>query len=133
MSRNQHLKMLLGEHYENIQGSKTTCPNCVDLGKQNVEDKCLSVNMDSGQLTCHKCGYNERANTDDFMNKNYKTPPSSHIAPNQSMYDFFKGRGVSKFTVDDLKEVHQNCYLLGEPQEEVINAILEAKKLGKES
>ena len=25
---------------------KTTCPNCVQLGKQNIKDTCLSLNKD---------------------------------------------------------------------------------------
>lgn len=37
---------------------KTKCPNCVKLGKTNINDTCLSVNLNDGLYNCHKCGWN---------------------------------------------------------------------------
>jgi len=42
-----------------ISGSqgKTTCPKCIELGKQNIKDTCLSVNRRTKVFLCHKCGF----------------------------------------------------------------------------
>lgn len=36
---------------------KVKCPNCVRVGKTNIKDTCLSINLESGLYNCHKCGW----------------------------------------------------------------------------
>ena len=35
---------------------KVVCPNCVILGKTNIKDTCLSIELTTGLYNCHKCG-----------------------------------------------------------------------------
>jgi len=36
---------------------KVKCPNCVKLGKTNIKDTCLSINLNTGLYNCHKCSW----------------------------------------------------------------------------
>lgn len=36
---------------------KVKCPNCVSIGKTNVNDTCLSIELTTGLYHCHKCSW----------------------------------------------------------------------------
>lgn len=36
---------------------KVICPNCATLGKTNLRDTCLSINLQTGFYNCHKCSW----------------------------------------------------------------------------
>lgn len=86
--------------------NQTTCPNCSPTRKKK-NDKCLSVKVDDeggAAWFCHHCNWS--GNVTAFEQK--WTPPKVPEKPkkDQSMYDWFKGRGISKETVDAA-----GCYL----------------------
>ena len=39
---------------------KLECPNCIEIGKTNYKDKCLSINLNDGRYNCFKCGWSGR-------------------------------------------------------------------------
>lgn len=41
----------------NRNQQKLKCPNCISIGKTNINDTCLSIELSSGLYNCHKCGW----------------------------------------------------------------------------
>lgn len=41
----------------NRNQQKLKCPNCISIGKKNINDTCLSIELSSGLYNCHKCGW----------------------------------------------------------------------------
>jgi len=41
----------------NRNSQKVACPNCVIVGKTNIKDTCLSIDLSEGLYNCHKCGW----------------------------------------------------------------------------
>lgn len=50
---------------------KVICPKCVELGKKNYRDTCLSINLSTGLYNCHKCGWNGCVAPQDSISHNY--------------------------------------------------------------
>ena len=94
---------------------KLICPNCIKLGKQNIKDTCLSIDLNDGLYNCHKCGWSGKVKEDNyFQNLQYKrtyTKPNknnmSKLVEKDPVYDFFALRGISSSVVDKNKIV---CY-----------------------
>lgn len=83
---------------------KTKCPQCSD-GRKNKHDKPLSVNITTGEYNCHNCGW--KGNVRTFLPKrefkNYVKPPQQmleNIQLKEDVVNWFKGRGVSRSTLD---------------------------------
>lgn len=78
---------------------KTTCPNCVELGKTNVKDTCLSVDIHKQVFNCHKCGW--KGTWKEFERKEpikqYKKPNIEKARElNESHQQYFSKRGISQ-------------------------------------
>ncbi len=83
---------------------KTKCPQCSD-GRKNKTDMPLSVNITTGEFSCHNCGWkgNVRAMERKRENKKYEKPPQDVIKNSdlkEKVVEYFKTRGVSKTTLD---------------------------------
>lgn len=83
---------------------KTKCPQCSD-GRKNKNDMPLSVNITTGEFNCHNCGWkgNVRAMERKRDNKKYEKPPQDvlkNIDLKEKVVSWFKGRGISKETLD---------------------------------
>ena len=92
---------------------KLICPNCVKLGKINIKDTCLSIDLNDGLYNCFKCGWSGKVKEDNyFQNLQYKrtyTKPNknnmSKLVEKDTVYDFFALRGISSSVVDKNKIV----------------------------
>ena len=81
------------------------CPICSESRKKKT-DKCASVHWDSGLLICHHCGetvqlhtYKKKAEV-----KEYKRPIKwNYTNLSDKLVEWFKGRGISQFTLRSLK------------------------------
>jgi len=83
---------------------KTKCPQCSD-GRKNKTDTPLSVNITEGEYNCHNCGWkgNVRAFERKREQKKFIKPDQSmlkHINLQDKAVGWFKGRGISKETLD---------------------------------
>jgi len=65
----------------NTTQQKVKCPNCFKLGKQNLKDPCLSVNLNLGVFNCHKCGWTGSVKKQStFDVKMYKRPQKNKLS-----------------------------------------------------
>jgi twinkle protein len=83
---------------------KTTCPQCSE-SRRNKKDPCLSVNITEGIYNCHNCSW--KGNVKHFdrssQKKNFFKPEQSmlkHIELGEKVESYFKGRGISRETLD---------------------------------
>lgn len=83
---------------------KCKCPQCSD-GRKNKADRPLSVNITTGEYNCHNCGW--KGNVRSFLGKRefkqYSKPTPDvlqNIQLKESVIDWFKGRAISKTTLD---------------------------------
>lgn len=74
---------------------KVRCPNCERIGKKNIKDKCLSINLNSGLYLCHKCGYSGCVKP--MEKKEYIKPDRTGIdVLNNRCKEYLKSRGISE-------------------------------------
>ena len=83
---------------------KTLCPQCSD-GRKNKRDKCLSVNVTTGEFNCHNCGYkgNVRSFERKREEKNYERPAKDYIEAihrKEKTEQYFAKRGISTGTLE---------------------------------
>lgn len=84
---------------------KTLCPQCSN-SRKNKNDKCLSVNVTTGEYNCHNCGWkgNCRAFERKREQKTYERPPKDYlqaIALKERTVEYFKSkRGISEETLN---------------------------------
>ncbi len=64
----------MGVAIDKIRGSSTICPQCSHK-RRKKRQRCLSVNIDSGHVKCHNCGWKARADSDEWLDR--------HIFDNQ--------------------------------------------------
>lgn len=114
---------ILGIDVENIRNNSTTCPQCSDSRKKK-RDRCLSVNVETGHVKCHHCGWTARADSDEWLDKEneivtpvnslktFKKPKEqeqSDLKPyctkplTKSGLDYLKSRGISQATAQRLR------------------------------
>ena len=78
---------------------KVKCPNCVTIGKTNINDTCLSINLSTGLYLCHKCNFKgcvaEKENRFEKMQIVYKLPEKPNITKlsKEALY-YFESRGI---------------------------------------
>ncbi len=101
-----HSKLVdLGIKLTRTSGSvKTKCPQCSD-GRKNKHDNPLSVDITTGEYCCHNCGWkgNVRSFERKRETKKYEKPAQDllkSIELKEKVLDWFKGRGISKSTLD---------------------------------
>jgi twinkle protein len=80
---------------------KVVCPNCVKVGKTNIKDTCLSINLETGLYNCHKCAYKgcviETEYKRNEMQIVYKLPARPNITKlSKDAIDFFESRGINQ-------------------------------------
>jgi twinkle protein len=83
---------------------KVVCPNCVKLGKTNIKETCLSININEGLYNCHKCGWSGRVGKTEFkkeiMQVVYKVPDRPNITSLSDVaLNWFIGRGITQEVV----------------------------------
>ena len=105
---------------------KTLCPECSE-GRKNKHEKCLSVNLETGQFKCHNCGWHGYAtvHTDeekeawmrqqpwfrDFTKKRSEQPKRTYDRPPKARTGkmdaktiaFFAKRGISEKTLEIMR------------------------------
>jgi len=80
---------------------KVVCPNCVKLGKTNIKETCLSINLNSGLYNCHKCGWSGKVGKIEYkkeiMQEPYKIPIRPNITKlNDESVKWFESRGINQ-------------------------------------
>lgn len=85
---------------------KTLCPECSNARK-NKRDKCLSVNITTGEYNCHNPGCGFKGNVRGFerkrSDKNFEKPSADYIQSIQRKEKteaYLAKRGISKKTLD---------------------------------
>lgn len=83
---------------------KTICPNCSHTRK-NKKDKCLSVNITTGDFRCHNCEFhgNVRVSERKRDNVNYAKVDKEYYGQaykSENMLKWFSDRGISEATVN---------------------------------
>ena len=88
--------------------SQSTCPLCShDRKPENRKQKCASLDWDRGLGTCHNCDKTFQLHTYQRKGKASKTyvKPAPFVLeqPGDKVIEWFKTRGISKNTLDELK------------------------------
>jgi len=101
---------------------KTKCPQCFD-GRKNKTDSPLSVNITTGEFSCHNCGWkgNVRVSERKRENKKYEKPPQDVIKNSElkdKVVEYFHKRGVSKPTLDKFMIFTKEEYMPQSQQKE---------------
>ena len=83
------------------------CPLCSEHRKpKNKKLKCASYDWERGLVTCHNCNSTFQLHTyqrKGSSNKNYIKPPITKYLPvMDKVQEWFKGRGITQRTLDDL-------------------------------
>jgi twinkle protein len=89
---------------------KTTCPNCIRIGKENYKDNCLSVNVDDGVYNCHKCGWSGKlkgtTTITTMEQKSYKAPEKAKLKRiTDNGKQFLLDRGITEEVISANKIV----------------------------
>ena len=84
---------------------KTLCPQCSD-SRKNKRDKCLSVNIETGDYNCHNCGYKGTVRRDDRRKREiiaYEKPSKEYYKEkleSDKVKLWFSQRGISETTLN---------------------------------
>lgn len=82
---------------------KVKCPNCFDIGKTNINDTCLSINLDSGLYNCHKCGWKGCVKPIDFKPMYIKPQKKNFTKLSDEALKLFTDRGITQSVVNSNK------------------------------
>ena len=92
---------------------KVKCPQCQP--PHNPKDNPLSVTFSGNGVVwnCHHCGWKGGHTDGGFspVKKEYVKPEPPKEVRDEKLYDFFKGRGIAKTTVDNMKIFMQNSWI----------------------
>jgi twinkle protein len=85
------------------KAKKSTCPVCSSQRKKKTQ-KCMMLDWDRGLGTCQHCGVVIQLHTYEKNEEySYESPILKKVnKPGDNMIDWFKGRGISKETLDKL-------------------------------
>jgi len=78
--------------------TKCICPQCSHTRKKK-QDKCLSVNLDTGQFHCFNCEWKGSAMQREKEQKTYTLPVKNLTKLSDKALEWFKGRGVTQSTI----------------------------------
>lgn len=105
---------------------KTQCPMCKELGKKHWRDPCLSINLTSKLLKCHKCGFSgyfgERRNHTEKMEYKKADIGNTTELSNEHL-QYFSRRGITQKTLNR-NEIRSNKEWIAFPYcegDEVVN------------
>ena len=82
----------------NASQQKVRCPKCIQMGKENWKDTCLSINLNDGLYHCHKCNWHGRVKTTNNMENIivYKKPTKSNMSKiTTNGKEFLNARGIT--------------------------------------
>lgn len=82
---------------------KVVCPNCIRIGKTNVKDTCLSINLESGLYNCHKCSWSGCVKPKDFKQMYVKPTKQNFTKLSDKALELFTQRGISQSVVIENK------------------------------
>lgn len=82
---------------------KVVCPNCIRIGKTNVKDTCLSINLESGLYNCHKCSWSGCVKPKDFKPMYVKPTKQNFTKLSDKALELFTQRGISQSVVIENK------------------------------
>jgi len=95
----------------NSPQQKVTCPNCVKLGKQNIKDTCLSIDLRQGLYNCHKCGWS--GTVKEVEKAKYNEPVKTNFtALSDTGLSLFTGRGITQDVVKANKIVEESGWIV---------------------
>lgn len=89
----------------NRSEQKVTCPNCVKLGKTNIKDTCLSINLTEGLYNCHKCGWSGCVKPINYTMKYERPTKQNFTALSNEALEMFTKRGITQSVVMNHKIV----------------------------
>ena len=98
---------LLGIDLERMRNGATVCPKCSDDRKKSRQ-RCLSVNLVSGNVNCSHCGWQARADSDEWLEKkanvtiekdDYQFTDFVTTPQHKEGISFLKYRGISDETI----------------------------------
>lgn len=102
---------------------KTLCPQCSN-SRKNKNDRCLSINVTTGEYNCHNCGWkgNVRTHERKREQKEYVKPTADYLAgislkERTSQY-FREKRGISQETLDHFMIFSREEYMPQTSQKE---------------
>ena len=80
---------------------KVKCPNCVKIGKTNINDTCLSINLNTGLYNCFKCSWKGCVAEKEFKRNEmiitYKLPEKPNITKlTDDAVKYFESRGINQ-------------------------------------
>lgn len=80
---------------------KVKCPECVRIGKTNINDTCLSINLNTGLYLCHKCNFKGCVAEQEYKRKEieivYKLPVKPNITKlSDEAIKLFESRAISQ-------------------------------------
>lgn len=92
----------------NRRQQKVHCPNCAKVGKTNLRDTPLSINLNDGLYNCHKCGWSgcviEKKEFKPEPIMTYKLPQKLNITNlTDEALKYFEGRGISQEIINNNK------------------------------
>jgi twinkle protein len=89
----------------NRQEQKVTCPNCVKIGKTNIKDTCLSINLNEGLYNCHKCGWSGCVKPINYIVKYERPTKQNFTSLSDEALEMFTSRGITQSVVMNHKIV----------------------------
>lgn len=104
---------------------KTTCPKCVEEGKTNIKDTCLSVNTETKLINCHKCGWHAYYGEPKFVKKEvvYKLPDTKNLTElSKEHLQIFTDRRISQKTIirNEIQSAKNNYYAFLYKEDDVV-------------
>jgi twinkle protein len=89
-----------------VGAAESVCPTCSHTRKpENKKKKCASLDWERGLGTCHNCNKTFQLHTfkrKGTSDKVYVRPDYTYEQPTSKVIEWFKGRGISQQTLEDL-------------------------------
>jgi len=96
----------------NIPQQKVVCPECVKLGKTNIKDTCLSINLQTGLYNCHKCGWAGCVKVGEKTEQYQKPTKTNFTKISDKALSFFTGRGITQDVVNSNKIAQEGNWII---------------------
>lgn len=87
----------------NKDEQKVICPECIKLGKTNIKDTCLSINLANGLYNCFKCGWSGCVKPKDFKPMYVRPTKQNFTKLSDKALELFSSRGISQSVVMENK------------------------------
>ena len=95
----------------NNNQQKVVCPNCAKIGKTNLKDTCLSIDLQRGLYNCHKCGWSGCVKLGEKIS--YQRPIKTNFTKlTDTALGLFTGRGITQDVVNSNKIVQEGDWVV---------------------